>query len=152
MTRTQSYLEVFSRFKQRESVQAVERILAQQTNLVAFEKSQLGTLPPTLFPGFADANRYPVLRHRGRGENPHPKSCRQDLGRRSRGAAQRGSSVLLLREDPYAICILVLGGYSGSSPGLRFWLILAGSCRLRSCASSSELHPSSISWGAQDGE
>ncbi|KAH0608263.1 uncharacterized protein H6S33_002315 [Morchella sextelata] len=44
VTKTQAYLEVFSRFKQRESVQAVERILAQQTDLVAFEKSQLGTL------------------------------------------------------------------------------------------------------------
>jgi hypothetical protein len=43
VTKTQAYLEVFSRFKQRESVQAVERILAQQTDLVAFEKSQLGT-------------------------------------------------------------------------------------------------------------
>ncbi|RPA89877.1 hypothetical protein L873DRAFT_1783459 [Choiromyces venosus 120613-1] len=44
VTKTQQYLEVFSRFKQRESVQAVERILALQTDLVAFEKSQLGTL------------------------------------------------------------------------------------------------------------
>jgi len=61
VTRTQSYLEVFSRFKQREAVQAVERILAQQTNLVAFEKSQLGTLccdtgdeAKTLIPSLVD--------------------------------------------------------------------------------------------------
>lgn len=44
VTKTQEYLDIFSRFKQRESVQAVERILALQTDLVAFEKSQLGTL------------------------------------------------------------------------------------------------------------
>lgn len=44
LNKTQEYLDVFSRFKQRESIQAVERILSQQTNLAAFEKSQLGTL------------------------------------------------------------------------------------------------------------
>ncbi|KAL7269392.1 hypothetical protein RUND412_007949 [Rhizina undulata] len=61
VTKTMSYLEIFSRFKQRESVQAVERILAQQTDLVAFEKSQLGTLccdsadeAKTLIPSLAD--------------------------------------------------------------------------------------------------
>ncbi|RPA77944.1 hypothetical protein BJ508DRAFT_416773 [Ascobolus immersus RN42] len=44
LTKTKEYLDVFSRFKQRESIQAVERILSQQTQLAAFEKSQLGTL------------------------------------------------------------------------------------------------------------
>lgn len=44
LTKTREYLDIFSRFKQRESIQAVERILSQQSGLAAFEKSQLGTL------------------------------------------------------------------------------------------------------------
>lgn len=42
VTKTQSYLEVFSRFKQQETAQAVERILLQQKDLTSFERAQLG--------------------------------------------------------------------------------------------------------------
>ncbi|CCX31903.1 Similar to DNA-directed RNA polymerase II subunit rpb4; acc. no. O74825 [Pyronema omphalodes CBS 100304] len=44
VTKTQSYLEVFSRFKQQETAQAIERILVQQTDLTSFERAQLGSL------------------------------------------------------------------------------------------------------------
>lgn len=42
LTKTQDYLEVFARFKQSESMEAVERILTAKTELEAFERSQLG--------------------------------------------------------------------------------------------------------------
>ncbi|KAI5813101.1 HRDC-like protein [Pyronema omphalodes] len=44
VTKTQAYLEVFSRFKQQETAQAIERILVQQTDLTSFERAQLGSL------------------------------------------------------------------------------------------------------------
>jgi DNA-directed RNA polymerase II subunit RPB4 len=42
VTKTQSYLEVFSRFKTQETAQAVERILLLQKDLSSFERAQLG--------------------------------------------------------------------------------------------------------------
>jgi DNA-directed RNA polymerase II subunit RPB4 len=44
VTKTQAYLEVFSRFKQQETAQAVERILLLQKDLSSFERAQLGML------------------------------------------------------------------------------------------------------------
>ncbi|KAI9766563.1 MAG: RNA polymerase B [Candelina submexicana] len=41
---TQQYLDTFARFKQKENIEAVERMLAAQTNFESFERSQLGTL------------------------------------------------------------------------------------------------------------
>lgn len=46
VTKTQSYLEVFSRFKQQETAQAVERILLEQKDLTSFERAQLGIALP----------------------------------------------------------------------------------------------------------
>jgi len=61
ISKTQSYLDVFSRFKQREGVQAVEKMLMNQKDLQAFERAQLGTLccetaeeAKTLIPSLAD--------------------------------------------------------------------------------------------------
>jgi DNA-directed RNA polymerase II subunit RPB4 len=39
---TVQYLEVFSRFKQKETIEAVERVLHAQDKLEPFERSQLG--------------------------------------------------------------------------------------------------------------
>ncbi|KAI9778129.1 MAG: RNA polymerase B [Geoglossum umbratile] len=42
---TQDYLDVFARFKQKENIEAVERLLSTQTHpFESFERSQLGTL------------------------------------------------------------------------------------------------------------
>ncbi|KAI5796632.1 HRDC-like protein [Geopyxis carbonaria] len=61
VTKTGAYLEVFSRFKQQETAQAVERIMVGQTGLSSFEKAQLGSLccdtaeeAKTLIPSLAD--------------------------------------------------------------------------------------------------
>lgn len=44
LTKTQDYLTMFARFKQKESVEAVERVLTTQAHqLDFFERSQLGT-------------------------------------------------------------------------------------------------------------
>ncbi|KAL8850820.1 MAG: hypothetical protein Q9221_004234 [Calogaya cf. arnoldii] len=44
LIKTQDYLEVFARFKQKENIEAVERVLGAKTDLELFEKSQLGSL------------------------------------------------------------------------------------------------------------
>ncbi|KAI5809134.1 HRDC-like protein [Peziza echinospora] len=44
VNQTQEYLEVFARFKNRESVEAVDRLLMSQADLKPFEKAQLGSL------------------------------------------------------------------------------------------------------------
>ncbi|KAI5857660.1 HRDC-like protein [Tricharina praecox] len=61
VTKTQAYLEVFSRFKTQETAQAVERILLSQKDLSSFERAQLGSLccdnaeeAKTLIPSLAD--------------------------------------------------------------------------------------------------
>ena len=41
LNKTEDYLEVFSRFKHKENISAVEKIL-DQTGLERFERSQLG--------------------------------------------------------------------------------------------------------------
>lgn len=42
LIKTQDYLDVFARFKQKENIEAVERILSSRTELDLFERSQLG--------------------------------------------------------------------------------------------------------------
>ena len=44
LIKTQDYLDVFARFKQKENIEAVERMLASHTELESFERSQLGSL------------------------------------------------------------------------------------------------------------
>jgi len=44
LIKTREYLEVFARFKQKENIEAVERMLASHTGLELFERSQLGML------------------------------------------------------------------------------------------------------------
>lgn len=44
--KTQDYLDVFARFKQKENIEAVERMLAAKTELELFERSQLGIDAP----------------------------------------------------------------------------------------------------------
>ena len=40
--KTTDYLDVFARFKQKENIEAVERILSSKAELDLFERSQLG--------------------------------------------------------------------------------------------------------------
>ena len=42
LIKTQDYLDVFARFKQKENIEAVERMLASHDELELFERSQLG--------------------------------------------------------------------------------------------------------------
>ena len=44
LIKTQDYLDVFARFKQKENIEAVERMLTSKTELELFERSQLGIL------------------------------------------------------------------------------------------------------------
>lgn len=44
LVKTQDYLDVFARFKQKENIEAVERLLSGQTGFEPFERSQLGGL------------------------------------------------------------------------------------------------------------
>jgi len=44
LIKTQDYLDVFARFKQKENIEAVERMLAAHDELELFERSQLGSL------------------------------------------------------------------------------------------------------------
>ena len=44
LQKTQEYLDVFARFKQKENIEAVEQLLASRTDLDLFERSQLGSL------------------------------------------------------------------------------------------------------------
>ncbi|KZF23752.1 polymerase II polypeptide D [Xylona heveae TC161] len=44
LIKTQDYLDVFARFKQKENIEAVERMLATHVELESFERSQLGSL------------------------------------------------------------------------------------------------------------
>ncbi|KAI9740373.1 MAG: RNA polymerase B [Cirrosporium novae-zelandiae] len=44
LLKTQDYLDVFARFKQKENTEAVERLLSQHGELEPFERSQLGSL------------------------------------------------------------------------------------------------------------
>ena len=42
LIKTQDYLDVFARFKQKENIEAVERTLATRQELELFERAQLG--------------------------------------------------------------------------------------------------------------
>ena len=42
LIKTQDYLDVFARFKQKENIEAVEQMLAAHLELELFERSQLG--------------------------------------------------------------------------------------------------------------
>lgn len=42
LMKTTDYLDVFARFKQKENIEAVERILSSRAELDLFERSQLG--------------------------------------------------------------------------------------------------------------
>jgi len=42
LVKTQDYLDVFARFKQKENIEAVERLLASRAEFEPFERSQLG--------------------------------------------------------------------------------------------------------------
>ncbi|KAI9838646.1 MAG: hypothetical protein M1819_004960 [Sarea resinae] len=44
LIKMQDYLDIFARFKQKENIEAVERMLTTHTELEPFEKSQLGSL------------------------------------------------------------------------------------------------------------
>ncbi|KAI9797316.1 MAG: hypothetical protein M1825_006027 [Sarcosagium campestre] len=44
LIKTQDYLDVFARFKQKENIEAVERLLGAHTDLEPFERSQIGSL------------------------------------------------------------------------------------------------------------
>ncbi|KAI9790143.1 MAG: RNA polymerase B [Peltula sp. TS41687] len=44
LLKTTEYLEIFARFKQKENIEAVERILAADDALEPFERAQLGSL------------------------------------------------------------------------------------------------------------
>ncbi|KAI4283919.1 MAG: hypothetical protein L6R35_005023 [Caloplaca aegaea] len=44
LTKTQDYLEVFARFKQKENIEAVDRMLSAKPEFELFERSQLGSL------------------------------------------------------------------------------------------------------------
>ncbi|KAL8678163.1 MAG: hypothetical protein Q9224_001323 [Gallowayella concinna] len=44
LIKTQDYLDVFARFKQKENIEAVERMLSAKQELERFERSQLGSL------------------------------------------------------------------------------------------------------------
>ncbi|MCJ1458467.1 RNA polymerase B [Mycoblastus sanguinarius] len=61
LIKTQDYLDVFARFKQKENIEAVERMLTSHTELELFERSQLGSLccesseeAKTLIPSLSD--------------------------------------------------------------------------------------------------
>lgn len=44
LIKTQDYLDVFARFKVKENIEAVERMLTSHTEMELFERSQLGML------------------------------------------------------------------------------------------------------------
>ena len=61
LTKTIDYLDAFARFKQKENVEAVERLLNSQHQLSKFERAALGSLCPegieeakTLIPSLQD--------------------------------------------------------------------------------------------------
>ncbi|KAI9798947.1 MAG: RNA polymerase B [Piccolia ochrophora] len=54
LKKTQDYLNVFARFKQKENIEAVERLLAAHVNLEPFERSQLAEEAKTLIPSLVN--------------------------------------------------------------------------------------------------
>lgn len=47
LTKTQIYLDHFARFKRKENVEAVERLLSAHKELAKFERAQLGMPSPS---------------------------------------------------------------------------------------------------------
>jgi hypothetical protein len=45
LVKTLDYLDHFARFKRKENVEAVERLLSAHKELAGFERAQLGTVP-----------------------------------------------------------------------------------------------------------
>jgi DNA-directed RNA polymerase II subunit RPB4 len=43
LTQTMNYLDAFARFRQKENVEAVERLLSAHKQLAKFERAQIGT-------------------------------------------------------------------------------------------------------------
>jgi hypothetical protein len=76
LSKTQIYLDHFARFKRKENVEAVERLLSAHKELAKFERAQLGMFPHYI-PSMecskditavrecleADFNRIPMLRY-----------------------------------------------------------------------------------------
>lgn len=56
LIKTQDYLDVFARFKQKENIEAVERMLTSHTELELFERSQLGILSVVGLQGLCNAD------------------------------------------------------------------------------------------------
>ena len=46
LTQTLTYLDSFARFRQKENVEAVERLLSARKELTKYERAQLGAFPP----------------------------------------------------------------------------------------------------------
>ena len=71
--KTQEYLDVFARFKQKENIEAVERILSAHTELEPFERSQLGINASTSrVDCVLMSHRFLVLRNGRGGKNADP--------------------------------------------------------------------------------
>lgn len=99
--KTAEYLDHFARFKRKENVEAVERLLSAHKELAKFERAQLGMLllyTISFFPGYSCRNRLwegeqhfmeswlkgsrvTMLRHRRGSKNPYSQFARQDHGR-----------------------------------------------------------------------
>ena len=97
LNKTLDYLDAFARFKQKENVEAVERLLSAHKELTKFERAQIGSFlfffvcvsflrwfsHPLLAwrcGALADFpfSRLPLLRQRRRVQDPHPLASRQD--------------------------------------------------------------------------
>jgi hypothetical protein len=91
LLKTTDYLDHFARFKRKENVEAVERLLSAHKELAKFERAQLGTSIKELqiFKGpiletmtrkvYANGSRwyrFSMLRHGRRGQDPDPQSHR----------------------------------------------------------------------------
>lgn len=50
LNKTLDYLDAFARFKQKENVEAVERLLSAHKELTKFERAQIGNVPPPRSP------------------------------------------------------------------------------------------------------
>lgn len=83
LTQTLNYLDAFSRFRQKENVEAVERLLSAHKQLAKFERAQIGTqdIPSSCamdsLPTYHSC-RLAVLRNRRGGQDPYPVPPGQD--------------------------------------------------------------------------
>lgn len=50
LNKTLDYLDAFARFKQKENVEAVERLLSARKDLTKFERAQIGASGPPSLP------------------------------------------------------------------------------------------------------